>query len=83
LDALLRGLQAASIHGFLSASPPAKPPQKGDAEMDKPTPATAYADNTDDAKKRAIYGLGECGGPDASELQITSTRLLEEAGAEQ
>jgi hypothetical protein len=51
--------------------------------MDKPTPVTAYADNTDDAKKRAIYGLGECADPDASELQITSTRLLEEAGAEQ
>ncbi|MBB5188918.1 hypothetical protein HNQ57_003215 [Zhongshania antarctica] len=47
------------------------------------TPITVYADNADDAQKRAVYGLGEFGDPDASELQITSTRLLEEFGAKQ
>jgi hypothetical protein len=51
--------------------------------MDKPTPVTAYADNVDDAQKRAVYGLGEFGDPDASELQITSTRCPEEFGAEE
>jgi hypothetical protein len=51
--------------------------------MEKPTPVTAYADNTENAQKLAVYRLGECGDPDASELQITAARLLEEFGAGQ
>lgn len=47
------------------------------------TPVTVYADNADDAQKRAVYGLGEFGDPAAGELQITSTRLLEGFGAGQ
>lgn len=40
------------------------------------TPITVYADNIEDARKRAIYGLGEFGDQEAGELKIIATRLL-------
>ncbi|WP_373080991.1 hypothetical protein [Zhongshania sp.] len=43
------------------------------------TPITVYADNIEDAQKRAVYGLGDFGDQEAGELKIVATRLLDQA----
>jgi hypothetical protein len=43
-------------------------------------PLIVEANNIEGAQKRAVYGQGEFGDQEASELRIVSTRFLEPTG---
>jgi hypothetical protein len=83
LVALLPGLQVASIHGFLSASPPAKPQQKGDAEMDKPTPKINQSHSVNSAfiiaqRQRLLIALREAGNHGLTTILIRAAARVHE-----